>query len=71
MKIALLLSALTLSLALPRSQGNKPQEPPPLAVGSAAPAFRLNDHHGQTIAIGGKRETWTILAFYPKALTPG
>ena len=26
---------------------------------------------GSLVAIGGEQERWTVLAFYPKALTPG
>lgn len=44
---------------------------PELKVGAAAPAFRLNDHAGRAVSIGGDRERWTVVAFYPKALTPG
>lgn len=40
-------------------------------VGRAAPAFRLNDFLGRTQAVGGEHEAWTVLAFYPKAMTPG
>ncbi len=35
------------------------------------PAFRLNDQAGSIQRIGGKSELWTVVAFYPKALTPG
>ena len=40
-------------------------------VGQPAPAFRLNDHTGTAVHVGGKSKTWTVLAFYPKAATPG
>ena len=40
-------------------------------VGKAAPAFRVNDHTGRGVAVGGKSKAWTVLAFYPKAATPG
>lgn len=40
-------------------------------VGEPAPAFRLNDHTGQATAVGGAAQGWTVVAFYPKALTPG
>ena len=41
--------------------------------GARAPRFRLNDHNGNRTAVGGESEgdRWTVLAFYPKALTPG
>jgi peroxiredoxin len=47
------------------------------AVGKPAPAIRLNDHAGRATALPSVAETtqpaghWTVLAFYPKALTPG
>lgn len=40
-------------------------------VGKPAPALRLNDHHGNIVELGGKRTNWTVLAFFPKAATPG
>lgn len=40
-------------------------------VGKPAPAARLNDHTGAVQSIGGEREEWTVLAFFPKAMTPG
>ena len=40
-------------------------------VGKTAPAFRLNDQDGAIHAVGGEAEQWTVLAFYPKALTGG
>ena len=46
--------------------------PAPVAeIGKSIPTFRLNDHTGQIQTIGGKSELWTVIAFYPKALTPG
>ena len=58
-----------------------PQDPKPVAqetarpaspeVGKPAPVFRLNDHDGSAVAVGGKAEHWTVIAFYPKAATPG
>lgn len=40
-------------------------------VGKPAPLARLNDHTGTVQTIGGEREKWTVLAFFPKAMTPG
>jgi hypothetical protein len=40
-------------------------------VGKPAPTVRLNDHHGNIVELGGKRPNWTVLAFFPKAATPG
>lgn len=73
MKIASLVLALPLALplALAAWQGTDPELPRPLQVGDPAPALRLNDEQGEALALGGERETWTVLAFYPKALTPG
>ena len=43
----------------------------PPEVGDPVPAFRLNDQDGKVVAIGGEKPGWTVIAFYPKALTPG
>lgn len=40
-------------------------------IGKPAPAVRLNDHRGNIVELGGKRTNWTVLAFFPKAATPG
>ena len=55
-----------------------PQDPPQPAktgpvVGKPAPAARVNDHEGRGTAIAKKNSSgaWTVLAFYPKAATPG
>ena len=40
-------------------------------IGKAAPSFRLNDHTGRAVEVGGEAEGWTVLAFFPKAATPG
>lgn len=49
----------------PRPAPKKPE------VGKPAPALRLNDQNGKIVALGGKRASWTVLAFFPKAATPG
>ena len=49
-------------------EGGKPKAP---RVGDAAPTFRLNDQQGRAVSIGGKSEHWTVVAFFPKAMTPG
>ena len=42
------------------------------AVGSPAPAFRLNDHEGNAKTLDELRgKGWLVVAFYPKALTGG
>ena len=41
-------------------------------VGKPAPTFRLNDHEGKAVSVGANDDAlWTVLAFYPKAATPG
>lgn len=40
-------------------------------IGEPAPVFRLNNHEGRAVAIGGASKTWTVVAFFPKAATPG
>jgi peroxiredoxin Q/BCP len=65
-KISLILVALTLlaaSAALPA--GEAP------AVGSAAPAFRLQDQNGEWHELGDYRGGWLAVYFYPKDDTPG
>lgn len=52
------------------------QDPAPVdsampKVGAMAPTFRLNDHEGRAVDVGGTAKAWTVLAFYPKAATPG
>jgi peroxiredoxin len=42
------------------------------AVGSPAPAFRLNDHEGSAKTLDDLRgKGWLVLAFFPKAMTGG
>lgn len=53
-------------------QDDKPAPAPQSArVGQAAPAFRVNNHLGRIVQVGGKAAHWTVVAFYPKALTGG
>lgn len=66
----LLLPALVLA-ALPFVTQDDDEPKPAPEVGKPAPTIRLNDHEGRATAIGGESDTWTVLAFYPKALTPG
>jgi peroxiredoxin Q/BCP len=69
--LAVAIAALIASLSygsMARGEGS-PAEP---EVGKPAPAFRLNDHTGKAVDVGGPATTsWTVLAFYPKAMTPG
>jgi hypothetical protein len=57
--------------ALAWQDPEKPKAPSLPEVGKPAPAFRLNDHHGKAVEVGGKADRWTVIAFYPKAATPG
>lgn len=70
---ALLLVPLAIpSPAQERTQRKAAQTPIATAVvGKAAPAFRLNDHLGKLAKVGGESENWTVIAFYPKAMTGG
>ncbi|MEM8713366.1 MAG: hypothetical protein AAGG01_20665 [Planctomycetota bacterium] len=49
----------------------EPAPEKPLATGDKAPLFSLNDAGGQLVSQVAEPETWTVLAFYPKALTGG
>ncbi len=69
MKALLLVPVLAL-LTLTR-QGDPVAAPKLPEVGKPAPALRLNDHTGQIVSLGGKSEHWSVLAFYPKAMTSG
>ena len=40
-------------------------------VGVAAPVFKAKDQADKEVTVGGPTKTWTVLAFYPKALTGG
>jgi len=64
----LALAALLTPLAL--QDGAQKADPGP-EVGKPAPVIRLNDATGRAVGVGGKAERWTVLAFYPKAATPG
>jgi peroxiredoxin Q/BCP len=43
----------------------------PPAVGSPAPAFRLQDQAGKWHALSDYRGKWVVMYFYPKDNTPG
>ncbi len=59
-----------LSLCLGGSMArNEPAGP---KVGEAVASIRLNDQHGRATAVGkNKKGLWSVVAFYPKAATPG
>ncbi len=60
--------ALLASLALPAFSQAASTAP---AVGSVAPAFRLQDQNDQWISLADQQGHWTVLYFYPKDGTPG
>ena len=68
MKLTPLVLALASSLLFFQQAESGPKAP---ELGKPAPGFRLNDQTGKAVRIGGKSETWTVVAFYPKAMTPG
>jgi len=70
MKIPLILVGFLTAASL-MFQSSKPESLAAPEVGKPAPTFRLNDHTGQLVTVGGEQERWTVVAFYPKALTPG
>jgi peroxiredoxin Q/BCP len=62
-RFAFLLAALV-ALAFPALAGAP-------AVGSAAPAFRLQDQNGKYHSLADYRGKWVVIYFYPKDDTPG
>ncbi len=60
------LAAFLFVLSAPKAQGDPFPE-----LGRPAPVFTAESHEGEKITVGGKSKTWTVLAFYPKALTGG
>lgn len=68
MKATLLFLALV-ALAFPACAGEESRPPP--AVGSAAPAFKLQDQKGEWHTLGQYAGKWLVLYFYPKDGTPG
>lgn len=69
MKSVLLVALSVLSIAhLQVDSKSAPKRP---EVGKPAPALRLNDQGGNIVELGAKRANWTVLAFFPKAATPG
>jgi peroxiredoxin Q/BCP len=74
MNLSLLALAALVGLALLFSFARAEEAPATegLEPGAPAPPFRLNDHEGKAVALGGgKGHGWFVLAFYPKASTPG
>ena len=71
MKLRLLPLCLAAVLPLAFQQQKDDGRPTPPVVGKPAPTLRLNNHLGDAVSVGGKNEKWTVLAFFPKAMTPG
>lgn len=70
MKWSLLLSASLLPV-IAMLQDPPAKEEPRAVVGAACPEFRLNDHEGKLASRAKSGGRWTLMAFYPKAATPG
>ena len=71
MRLPSLMLLAPLLLALPQAQDEPKPAPVVCEVGKPAPAFSLNDHTGAKVSVGGEAEAWTVIACYPKAMTPG
>lgn len=71
MRLPSLMLLAPLALALPLNQDVPEPAPKVAKVGKPAPAFSLNDHTGAKVSVGGEAGTWTVIACYPKAMTPG
>jgi hypothetical protein len=69
MKLSSIAAVLALFIAVSQESSKQAMKKP--EIGKPAPAVRLNDHHGNIVELGGKRANWTVLAFFPKAATPG
>ena len=68
----MLIQSLVLIFVLGSSQDPPaPEKAEELAVGSTAPSLRLNDQTGNATKLFDDKDRWTVLAFYPKAATPG
>ena len=70
MRTLFALAAATL-VALPFQEKQEERKPVLPEVGKPAPAFRLNDQTGKAVAVGGEADDWRVVAFFPKAATPG
>jgi thioredoxin-dependent peroxiredoxin len=57
--------------ALAAQNAHSADQPTPPAVGTPAPAFRLQDQAGAWHASSEYRGKWLVLYFYPKDDTPG
>jgi peroxiredoxin Q/BCP len=69
MKKTIISLAVLLTATLASQSKPAPTKP---EVGKPAPIIRLNDHDGKAVQIkANDEERWTVLAFFPKAATPG
>ena len=71
--LSLLVAApVALSAISPGPQDDDAKKPAPPGVGDNVPALRLDDHEGKAVQLPAKEaEGFTVLAFFPKAATPG
>ena len=66
------LVAALLALAAHLALAEEEREPKMPEVGARAPDFRLNDQTGKAVRFEDARKgRWAVLAFFPKAATPG
>lgn len=64
--------SLPLALFVALTVASTQEAPKTPKIGDKAPAIRLNDQDGRAVAIGPRKdEQWSVLAFFPKASTPG
>lgn len=71
MKMLLAGLMLTGAVLFASAEDDEERRPARPALGKSAPTFRLNDQEGRVVTVGGETEHWTVLAFYPRARTPG
>jgi peroxiredoxin Q/BCP len=64
-----ILQGAAVALALSLASAAFAADPP--AVGSPAPAFKLQDQTGKSHALSDYKGQWVVLYFYPKDNTPG
>jgi peroxiredoxin Q/BCP len=64
-----ILQGAVVALALSLAGAAFAADPP--AVGSPAPAFKLQDQSGKSHALSDYKGQWVVLYFYPKDNTPG
>jgi len=65
-------SLLALWLVLPVLLGLAQEKKDPFPeLEKPAPTFRLNNHEAELARVGGPQKHWSVLAFFPKAMTPG